>query len=64
MIITVKHLQMMGYCQVGAARFCERYGLDYWRFVKQGIDERILLAACPNDQMVLDLLEVAHGRRR
>lgn len=63
MLITTVHVQHAGYCQVGAYRFCERYGLDYWYFVKNGIEEEVLLAACPDNQMILDLVEVAHGQR-
>lgn len=38
MIVTMKHAREVGYCARGMRVFAQRHGLDWTRFVRQGLD--------------------------
>lgn len=56
-------MRRVGYCSRGVREFFSRHGLDYSLFLEEGIDSEILLKVSDNDQMVVDLVEVANGEQ-
>lgn len=58
-IVKARHLQMMKpiYCVNGAEKFFKRHGLDWRKFVMEGIDANELLAT--DDYMAIRLVEKA-----
>jgi hypothetical protein len=42
------------YCRIGLRRFCAEHGIDWDRFMSQGIDSSVLLAT--GDAMALRLV--------
>lgn len=48
-----------GFCARGVRNWFQRHDLDYSDFLKNGIDEEILLAT--NDPMARAVVEQAHG---
>lgn len=63
MIIRMDDMRRVGYCSRGVREFFSRHGLDYSLFLEEGIDSEILLKVSDNDQMVVDLVEVANGEQ-
>ncbi len=67
MIITMQHVRSVlvngkvGYCALGTRRFFRRHGLDFSRFLKEGIPEEQLLAT--GDAMAKRVVEFAYGRK-
>lgn len=67
-ICTVQHAKMLGYCAKGMRRYLKDKGIDYLKFVREGMDSDVFSAL--NDAMADKLVEVAkneeikHGRRR
>lgn len=66
MIITVKHLysvptwtNKVGYCAKGARFFFKKYNLDWQDFIKNGIDEELLIAT--NNALALHIVAYAKG---
>lgn len=59
MIITIQHVKKVNYCFKGAKRWFETHDLDWDRFIKEGIDEAILLAT--GCRFAEKVIEVAHG---
>ena len=57
MIITTKHLQPVGYCARGARRWFEVHGLDWSKFVFEGLPEEVIIAT--GDPMAIKLVEQA-----
>lgn len=55
MIITVQDCSSRGYCSKGMRRFAEKHGLDWIKFVKEGIDSEKLLAT--KDGMAIKIVE-------
>ena len=67
MKITMQHVRNVkgfsrrgGFCARGIRAWADRMGLDYADFVKNGIDEEVLLAT--NDPMALAVVRQAHGQ--
>lgn len=60
-IIRIEHARKLRYCSKGMRRLCEKYGLDYLDFVKNGIDGDYLLSITNNDWMVQQVMEIARG---
>lgn len=60
-IIKLEHARQLGYCSKGMRRLCEKYGLDYLDFIKNGISAEKLLSITNNDWMVQQVVEVARG---
>lgn len=62
MIIRPADVRAAGYClNYGAREFCRRYGLDFRRFVREGIPVDELQSI--NDAQLARVIEVAHGRQ-
>ncbi len=59
--VTMLHVRHAGMCSRGARAFFERHGLDWTKFLKDGLDAEIIEAT--EDAMALQVVEVArHGR--
>lgn len=50
------------YCSRGVRLFFQKYNLNFSDFLRNGIDEELLIAT--NDSMALKVVEVARGRRQ
>lgn len=50
-----------GFCASGIRRWFTHYGYDYSDFLKNGIDEELLLKT--NDPMARAVVEQAHGKQ-
>lgn len=57
MKITVNHARQLDYCSRGIRRFFKQYKLDLRDFLKNGIEEEVLLKT--NDPHALKLIEHA-----
>lgn len=53
-------LRLGGYCVNGCRRFARRYGLDWRKFVREGIDAAELEAT--GDAAAIDLVRKVNGR--
>lgn len=62
MIITMRDIRAAKICGRGAKMFFERHGLDWRKFVKEGIDSEVLEST--GDAMALHVVEVANAGRR
>lgn len=60
MIVKLEDAAVLGYCRRGCRAFADRYGLDWSRFVFDGIDSGELEQI--DDEMVRDLIEQAKRR--
>jgi hypothetical protein len=54
------HAAALGFCARGCRQWIKDHGLDYLKFVREGIDESVFLEA--NDEMAVQL--VAEARRQ
>lgn len=68
MKITMQHLRSVkgftakpGFCAHGVRAWFARHNMDYTDFLKNGVDEEVLLAT--NDPMALAVVEQAHGQQ-
>jgi hypothetical protein len=59
-LIRPMHLRAAGYCMRGTKAFCQRHGIDWHRFIKEGVPENEVAAT--NDAMANKLIEVARGQ--
>ena len=59
MIITTTHFRKANYCVRLSREFCKRHGLDWDKFIRQGLPEEELIAT--GDHMAIRLVEIAHG---
>lgn len=57
MKVTIRHARMAGYCSQGMREFAKMHNLSWTRFLKEGIDEKLLLST--NDAMALAIVEKA-----
>lgn len=64
MIVTIQHLHSVptwtgrqGYCHSAAREFFDRHGLDWLDFVRNGIDDQVLVDT--GDALALILVEFA-----
>lgn len=57
MKVTIKHARMAGYCSSGMREFAKRHKLSWTKFLKEGIDEKLLLST--EDAMALAIVEKA-----
>lgn len=60
MIITTKDLQPVKYCARGARRWFEQHGLDWSKFVFEGLPEEVFIAT--GDPMAIKAIEEARRR--
>jgi len=63
-IVRMEDLRQLRYCARGVRAFFERHGLDYNRFLSEGIEAEELLTASNHDGMAQAAVEVAHGRKQ
>lgn len=61
MKVEMRDLRAAKICGRGARKFFERHGLDWRKFVKDGIDADELVGT--GDAMALHVVEVANARR-
>lgn len=61
MIITLSHCRNLNYCSEGIRLFFKIHKLDFMDFVRNGIDEKILLDT--NDSMAKQVVEEAKNGR-
>lgn len=60
-IVKVEHLRQVHYCAGGTKTFFKRHGLDWQKFIKEGLPASQFLAT--GDAMAKRLVEVANGRK-
>lgn len=60
MIIRMDHCRKAGYCSSGVRDFLKTHGVDYMRFLTEGIPQEELLMVTNNDGLVLRVVEVAN----
>lgn len=58
-IVRLSHFKACGYCGRGIREWFARVGLDYSDFLKNGIEDAILVAK--DDAMVMKAVEVARN---
>lgn len=59
--ITMEHVRAARMCSRGARAFFERHGLDWQRFLAEGLPAEQIEAT--GDAMALKVVEVARGRK-
>lgn len=57
LIITIKHARMAGYCSQGMRIFAKRHNCSWAKFLKNGVDEKILLST--GDEMAIQIVKKA-----
>lgn len=62
LIVTMRDVRAAHGCRRGAQAFCERHGIDWMAFLRDGVDASVLIAT--GDAMALNLVEVARGRQQ
>jgi hypothetical protein len=62
LLVNIKHARKLRYCSPGLRRGCARYGLDFLKFVREGLPEEELLAT--GDCQVAKIVEVAREEQR
>lgn len=60
-ICKVKHAKALGYCAPGMRAFCRAHGLDYLRFVREGMAPKELLST--KDSMAIKIIKKAMQER-
>lgn len=60
-ICKVRHAKALGYCAKGMRAFFRVHGLDYVRFVREGLTPQELLAM--DDAMATKVVELAMAER-
>lgn len=61
MKITMRQVREAGLCARGARRFAEKYGLDWQKFLSEGIEAEELIAT--GDGLAVWLVEKTYGKR-
>jgi len=59
--VTMEHVRAARMCSRGARAFFERHGLDWQRFLAEGLPAEQIEAT--GDAMALKVVEVARGRK-
>lgn len=62
-VVTMQDCRELRYCARGVRKLCERYGIDYSKFLAEGIRAEDLLDATNHDGMVVAVVEVARERK-
>jgi hypothetical protein len=60
LIVTHADMRSLGYCNRGAREWFTRHGLDWSRFIDEGLPADVLLAT--GDSMAQDVVQVASRR--
>ena len=63
-IVTPAHCRALGYCARGVRAALSRWGIDYSKFLAEGVCADELLSASNNDSMALAAVEVARGEQQ
>ena len=63
-IVTPAHCRALGYCARGVRAACARWGIDYGKFLAEGIHAVEILSASNNDSMAVAAVEVARGEQQ
>lgn len=61
MIITMRHVRKAKMCSRGARQFCRTYGIDWSKFLSEGVDEQVILNT--GDAVGRRVVDVAHDRK-
>jgi hypothetical protein len=61
-LVKMEHIRAARMCSRGARTFFERHGLDWRKFLKDGLPAETLEAT--GDAMALQVVEVARGRKQ
>lgn len=61
-LVKMEHIRAARMCSRGARTFFERHGLDWQKFLKDGLPAETLAAT--GDAMALQVVEVARGRKQ
>ena len=59
MMVTMKHMRRLNYCSAGVRKFFLQHGLDYARFLREGIPAEELVKT--GDAMAIRVAEVAEN---
>lgn len=59
--VFLHHARKLGYCSKGMREFCLKHGLDYSKFIDEGIGSKELLEKTNHDAMSVAVVEVANG---
>lgn len=59
-IVTMQHVRQAKLCSHGTRQFFRRHGLDYQKFLSEGLPAETIEAT--GDAMALQVVEVARGR--
>ena len=62
-IVRIEHCRQLHYCSRGMRELSKRYGLDYSRFLREGMPADELLRKTENNALVKRVVEVARGRK-
>jgi len=60
LIVTIEDVRLAGLCIPGARLWCRRHGIDWHRFLKEGVEAARLIEA--RDAMAMRAVETARGR--
>lgn len=60
-IVTTKDMRKAGYCVNGSKVFFDRYGLNWRKFIKEGLPAEQFENT--KDAMALKVVEIARGRK-
>lgn len=60
--VKMEHVRAARMCSRGARAFFQRHGLDWQKFLKDGLPAEVLEAT--GDAMALQVVEVARGRKQ
>lgn len=61
-IVTMKDIRATRMCSGGTRDFFKRHGMDWSRFVKDGLPEEEFIAT--GDAMAMKVVETARGRQK
>lgn len=61
MKIKISDARKLGYCSIGMRRFAEHHNLNWSAFLKEGIEEEVLLET--GDVLAVNLVNTFHKNR-
>lgn len=61
-LVKMEHIRAARMCSRGARAFFQRHGLDWQKFLKDGLPAEVLEAT--GDAMALQVAELARGRKQ
>jgi len=60
-IVTIKDIRACKMCSGGTRKFFARHGMDWNKFIKEGLPEEDFIAT--GDSMAMKVVEAARGRQ-